>query len=62
MAAPYDLRRIHPEEATGTDGGSPYRPFKPKKKRPKYKQLELPLAKYGGKAKFKNDPRTKPNV
>ena len=44
------------------DGGSPYRPFKPKKKRPKYKQLELPLAKYGGKAKFKNDPRTKPNV
>ena len=36
--------------------------MKNKKKRPKYKQLELPLAKYGGKNKFKNDPRTKPNV
>ena len=45
MADPYDLRRIHPEEATGTDGGSPYRPFKPKKKpKPRYKQLELALA------------------
>ena len=44
MADPYDLRRIHPEEATGTDGGSPYRPFKPKKKpKPKYKQLSLPI-------------------
>ena len=44
MADPYDLRRIHPEEATGTDGGSPYRPFKPKKKpkkTPRFKQLEL---------------------
>jgi len=61
MADPYDLRRIHPEEATGLEGGSPYRPFKRKKKPPKYKQLELPLA-YGGKAKFKTDPRTKPNA
>ena len=43
MADPYDLRRIHPEEATGLEGGSPYRPFKPKKKQPKYKQLSLPI-------------------
>jgi len=54
MADPYDLRRIHPEEATGTDGGSPYRPFKPKKKpkkTPRFKQLELDLARIEKKRK-----------
>ena len=50
MADPYDLRRIHPEEATGTDGGSPYRPFKPKKT-PRFKQLELDLARIEKKRK-----------
>mgnify|MGYP005712020889 FL=1 len=42
MADPYNLRRIYPEESKGLEGGSPYRPFKPKKKpKPRYKQLEI---------------------
>ena len=56
MADPYDIRRIYPEEATGLEGGSPYRPFKPKKKRPKYKQLELPIRLAKVKQKSPNGP------
>jgi hypothetical protein len=52
MADPYDLRRIYPEESKGLEGGSPYRPFKPKKKpKPRYKQLELDLARIEKKRK-----------
>ena len=52
MADPYDLRRIYPEESKGLEGGSPYRPFKPKKKpKPRYKQLELVLARIENKRK-----------
>ena len=43
------------------EGGAPGKQFKMKEEQLTIPGLKLPLAKYGGKKKFKNDPLTGPN-
>ena len=62
MADPFKGHdRIYPEQSK-SETFSPNRPHGKKKKRETFQQLKLPLAKYGGKTKFINDPTTGPNA